>query len=142
MKLAPSLALGAALAALSLPAAAQRLGQEKPKDARPDMEEKSTKSTTTTKTSSATDSTGRKRDISKGAQAAIVALQTAVNANDAANIPARLAAAQAVANSGSGYGPYGAGAYGAYGYGYQPDLTFKCDVDYRGYVRDIDIMRR
>ncbi|WP_118857117.1 tetratricopeptide repeat protein [Sphingomonas mesophila] len=99
MKLAPSLALGAALAALSLPAAAQRLGQEKPKDARPDMEEKSTKSTTTTKTSSATDSTGRKRDISKGAQAAIVALQTAVNANDAANIPARLAAAQAVAKT-------------------------------------------
>jgi hypothetical protein len=42
----------------------------------------------------------------------------------------------------SGYGPYGAGAYGALGYGYQPDLSFKCDVDYRGYVRDVDIMRR
>ena len=42
----------------------------------------------------------------------------------------------------TGYGPYGVGAYGALGYGYQPDLSFKCDVDYRGYVRDVDIMRR
>ena len=42
----------------------------------------------------------------------------------------------------SGYGPYGVGAYGALGYASQPDLTFKCDVDYRGYVRDVDIMRR
>ncbi len=38
------------------------------------------------------------------------------------------------------------GGYGGYG-GYaqpqaQADLTFKCDVDYRGYVRDIDINRR
>ncbi len=40
------------------------------------------------------------------------------------------------------YSPWGIGAYGAVGYGYQPDLTFKCDVDYRGYVRDIDINRR
>ena len=40
------------------------------------------------------------------------------------------------------YGPYGVGAYGALGYGYQPDLSFKCTVDYRGYVRDIDIYRR
>ena len=46
------------------------------------------------------------------------------------------------ANSGANYGPYGYGAYGATGYGYQPDLSFKCDVDYRGYVRDIDINRR
>lgn len=47
-----------------------------------------------------------------------------------------------LANSGANYGPYGYGAYGATGYGYQPDLSFKCDVDYRGYVRDIDINRR
>jgi len=40
------------------------------------------------------------------------------------------------------YGPYGVGAYGALGYSYQPDLRFRCDVDYRGYVRDVDIMRR
>jgi hypothetical protein len=41
-----------------------------------------------------------------------------------------------------GYSPYGIGAYGAYGYSYQPDLKFRCDVDYRGYIRDIDIERR
>ena len=40
------------------------------------------------------------------------------------------------------YGPYGVGAYGALAYNYQPDLSFKCDVDYRGYVRDVDINRR
>ena len=40
------------------------------------------------------------------------------------------------------YSPYGIGAYGALGYSYQPDLRFRCDVDYRGYVRDVDIMRR
>jgi hypothetical protein len=42
----------------------------------------------------------------------------------------------------NGYGPYGVGAYGSLGYAYQPDLSFKCTVDYRGYVRDIDINRR
>jgi hypothetical protein len=49
-----------------------------------------------------------------------------------------------LASSGAnvGYGPYGAGAYGALGYAYQPDLSFRCDVDYRGYVRDVDINRR
>jgi len=40
------------------------------------------------------------------------------------------------------YGPYGVGAYGALGYAYQPDLSFSCSVDYRGYVRDVDINRR
>lgn len=42
----------------------------------------------------------------------------------------------------AGYGPYGIGAYGSLGYQYQPDLRFNCSVDYRGYVRDVDIMRR
>jgi len=42
----------------------------------------------------------------------------------------------------NGYGPYGVGAYGAVGYAYQPDLSFRCTVDYRGYVRDVDISRR
>lgn len=42
----------------------------------------------------------------------------------------------------AGYGPYGVGAYGALGYSYQPDLSFRCSVDYRGYVRDVDIHRR
>ena len=42
------------------------------------------------------------------------------------------------------YSPYGYGAYGALGYGYanQADLSFRCDVDARGYVRNVDINRR
>jgi hypothetical protein len=42
------------------------------------------------------------------------------------------------------YGPYGMGAYGALGYGTNAsaDLSWRCDVDYRGYVRDVDINRR
>lgn len=49
-----------------------------------------------------------------------------------------------LASSGAnyGYGPYGVGAYGAVGYGYAPDLRFSCNVDYRGYVRNVDIDRR
>ena len=47
-----------------------------------------------------------------------------------------------LASSGTNMGAYGYGAYGAYGMAYQPDLSFKCDVDYRGYIRDIDINRR
>ena len=44
----------------------------------------------------------------------------------------------------NGYGPYGVGAYGGLGYGYAnaADLSFRCDVDYRGYVRNVDINRR
>lgn len=42
----------------------------------------------------------------------------------------------------AGYGPYGVGAYGALGYGYAPDLSFSCSVDYRGFIRDVDINRR
>ena len=42
------------------------------------------------------------------------------------------------------YGPHGVGAYGALGYGYNAsaDLSWRCDVDYRGYVRNLDINRR
>jgi hypothetical protein len=53
-----------------------------------------------------------------------------------------------VASSGryayNNYSPYGVGAYGALGYNYaqSADLNFKCDVDARGYVRDVDITRR
>ena len=43
--------------------------------------------------------TGRKLDISKGAQKAIIELQNAVNANDVASIPGKLAAARAVAKT-------------------------------------------
>ena len=40
------------------------------------------------------------------------------------------------------YNPYGSGYYGALASGYSPDLQFRCDVDYRGYVRNVDITRR
>jgi len=40
------------------------------------------------------------------------------------------------------YNPYGWGAYGAYGANYAPDLSYRCSVDYRGFVRDVDINRR
>lgn len=42
------------------------------------------------------------------------------------------------------YSPYGVGAYGALGYNYAQaaDLNFRCDVDARGYVRNVDITRR
>jgi hypothetical protein len=44
----------------------------------------------------------------------------------------------------NGYGPYGVGAYGALGYGAanSADLSFRCDVDLNGYVRNVDITRR
>jgi hypothetical protein len=42
------------------------------------------------------------------------------------------------------YNQYGMGYHGTLGanYALQPDLTFRCDVDYRGFVRDVDINRR
>lgn len=40
------------------------------------------------------------------------------------------------------YNRYGAGYYGALGAGYQPDLSFRCNVDYNGYVRSVRIRRR
>ena len=40
------------------------------------------------------------------------------------------------------YNPYGVGYYGSTAYGMQPDLSYKCDIDYNGYIRDIDINRR
>jgi hypothetical protein len=40
------------------------------------------------------------------------------------------------------YSPYGYGYYGALGAGYAPDLQFRCNVDYNGYVRSVDIRRR
>jgi len=50
-----------------------------------------------------------------------------------------------VATSGRlAYNPYGVGAYGMLGSNYSQaaDLNFRCTVDYRGYVRDLDINRR
>lgn len=42
------------------------------------------------------------------------------------------------------YNPYGYGAYGALGYNYAnaADLSFRCDVDYSGRVRNVDLNRR
>ncbi len=84
---------------ITTPASAQRLGRDKPKDAQPDDFSRNVPTTTTTTTAGPTTTTGRKLDISKGAQKAIVEFQTAVNANDVANIPAKLAAARAVAKT-------------------------------------------
>jgi len=55
-----------------------------------------------------------------------------------------LASSGRYAYNNNGYGAYGYGAYGASGYGYAnaADLSFRCDVDYNGRVRDIDINRR
>ena len=51
-----------------------------------------------------------------------------------------------VASSGRmAYNPYGVGAYGMLGSNYAQqtaDLSFRCTVDYRGYIRDIDINSR
>jgi hypothetical protein len=50
-----------------------------------------------------------------------------------------------IASSGRlAYNPYGVGAYGMLGsnYGAAADLNFRCTVDYRGFVRDVDINRR
>ena len=59
-----------------------------------------------------------------------------------------VATANAYANQyGSPYGgqygsPYGNQyGYNNYGYANAGELTFKCDIDYRGYIKDIDINR-
>ncbi|MCL6682511.1 tetratricopeptide repeat protein [Sphingomonas alba] len=98
-------ALASALAALTLaaPATAQRVEQSKNTQtsirgqsggAASKSEEKAEEQQSADKLS-----TGRKLDISKKARPAIIELQNAVIANDTANIPAKLAAAQAVAQS-------------------------------------------
>jgi hypothetical protein len=42
----------------------------------------------------------------------------------------------------SGVRVRGLATSGRYGYANAADLSFKCDVDYRGFVRDVDIYRR
>lgn len=44
----------------------------------------------------------------------------------------------------NGYSPYGVGAYGSLGYNTAAtaDLSFRCDVDARGYVRNVSVWRR
>jgi hypothetical protein len=55
-----------------------------------------------------------------------------------------VATANAMATGYAPYGGYGQGGYGGYG-GYAPQQTaefsFKCNVDYRGYITDIDLDR-
>ena len=81
---------------VAMPASAQRLGRDKPKEAQPDDMSRNVATTTTT---GPTTTTGRKLDISKGAQKPLLELQTAVNANAVATIPAKLAAARAAAKT-------------------------------------------
>ncbi len=93
MKFVTKIAIGVSAIALAAPVSAQRLGSEPPKDGKPDIGRQQTAN------AGATTTTGRKLNISKEAQKAIVELQNAVNTNDTANIPAKLAAAQAVAKT-------------------------------------------
>jgi len=102
-------ALATALAALTLaaPAAAQEMNQTKNTQtsirsgsgsASSRSQEKADEKAKEQKTAD-TLSSGRKVELSKKARNAIVELQNAVIANDAANIPAKLAAAKAVAET-------------------------------------------
>ena len=101
MKFTTKICIAALATSAAFPVIAQRIpvggsstNTKAPDNAR--MQETGEQTSTTT---AATSTTGRKLDISKGAQKAIVDLQTAVNANDTATIPAKLAAAQAVAKT-------------------------------------------
>ena len=102
MKFSTKICIAALATGVAFPALAQPVPVEgsstsnaKPDDVRP-QERIRRKSTTAPATNS---TTGRKLVMSEAAQKRIVELQTAVNANDVANIPAKLAAAQAVAKS-------------------------------------------
>ena len=94
-------ALGAALVAM--PAASQPMEQTKNTQTTIRGQSGSAVSKSEEKTKEQVEAdkltTGRKLDLSKEARNAIVALQTAVNANDTATIPAKLAAAQALAKT-------------------------------------------
>ena len=101
MNFSTKLCLAALASTVAFPVLAQRMPvggsstNKKPVDGALPQETAETQTTTTT----ATSSTGRKMDISKGAQKALIELQNAVNANDTAKIPGLLAAAQAVAKT-------------------------------------------
>ena len=98
MKFSTKICIAALATSVAFPALAQRDGSSTSNttsdDARP--QEKAKKKSTTSATNS---TTGRKLVMSEAAQKRIIELQTAVNANDVANIPAKLAAAQAIAKS-------------------------------------------
>ena len=92
MKSVTLFAMGSAVLVAAAPLAAQSGGYNR-QDVKPQIGDQKTDD------AGAKSSTGRKLSISKEAQKAIVELQTAVNANDTASIPAKLAAAQAVAKT-------------------------------------------
>ena len=101
MKLTTRICIAALATSVALPALAQRIpvgGSSTNKKASENARIQETGEETTT-TTAATSTTGRKLVVSPAAQKALLDLQTAVNANDAATIPAKLAAAQAVAKS-------------------------------------------
>lgn len=101
MKFSTQICLAALATSVAFPALAQRMpvGGSSSNKTAPDGAKAQETSETQTTTTAATSSTGRKLSVSPAAQKALVALQTAVNANDTATIPAKLAAAQAVAKS-------------------------------------------
>ncbi len=81
------------IAAISTPVSAQRLGKERPRDAKPQMEEMRKEDGAATSTS------GRKLTVSREAQKAILELQNAVNAKDTAAIPGKIQTALKVAKT-------------------------------------------
>ena len=101
MKLSTKICIAALATSVALPALAQRMpvGGSSTNKKAPDGALAQETANTQTETTAATSTSGRKLDISKAAQKALVDLQTAVNANDTATIPAKLAAAQAVAKN-------------------------------------------
>lgn len=98
MTFSSKLALVAATVAIATPVAAQRIpvGGSSTNTKPTENSRDQVTDRVETKETAATLSTGRKLELSKDAQAALVELQTAVRAKDTANIPAKLAAAQAV----------------------------------------------
>ncbi|MEO8141442.1 MAG: hypothetical protein ABI617_02160 [Sphingomicrobium sp.] len=102
MNFSTKIFLAALATTVAVPVIAQRIpvgGSKDNKTADPNARKQETENTQTETTTAATSSTGRKLTVSPAAQKALLALQTAVNANDTATIPAKLAAAQSVAKS-------------------------------------------
>lgn len=102
MNVSTKICLAALATSVAFPAIAQRIpvgGSSTNTKPTENSREQLTADTPTEKTTAATSSTGRKLTVSPAAQKALLALQDAVNANDTATIPAKLAAAKAAAKS-------------------------------------------
>ncbi|MBA2466832.1 MAG: hypothetical protein H0V46_04425, partial [Sphingomonas sp.] len=96
MKLTTKICVAALTASVAFPLVAQRPPADQ--SSATGIKSKET-AEQTAKTAPATSTTGRKLVISKAAEKRILELQAAVNAKNVASIPAKLAAAQAVAKS-------------------------------------------